>query len=145
MNISENRINELIELFNSSDNASNFKQENFNGRPFLKRDLIEAKVAVDRWGVVVTDWVFHSSKEKEIKLLFSEDENEIQKSLLRIINSFSNEEYKIPFYIYGANVHFVDYIESDAAIGFAFDEKNLALMFNNSDKISNSIIVFKVQ
>jgi hypothetical protein len=73
----KNQIDNWLELYELSDNRQDFgnlKAPDFTNRPFLKRDLLEAKVMIDRWNNVTTDWIFHSSKKEMIKVLFPEDE-----------------------------------------------------------------------
>lgn len=79
---SSGQIKTWLELFKTSDNKEDFEEslarygESYDkifDRVFLKRDLLEAKVQVDRWGVVTTDWIFHVSKKPVIEYLFRED------------------------------------------------------------------------
>jgi hypothetical protein len=125
--ISKSRINELIELFNASDNAD-FELEEFGNRGLLKRDLVEAKVQTDRWGVCLNKWVFHSSMEQLVKALFEKE------------NKANNEN----FCIWGADVIFTDNIEPDIAIGMCVNNDDGTLRINDSKKLSNSVVVFNI-
>lgn len=86
------QINNWIQLYQTSDNCifakENVEPNQFANRPFLKRDLVEAKVMVDRWDLVTTDWIFHTSKAQMIRALFpeegyekSEDSDALKKAL----------------------------------------------------------------
>lgn len=165
---SKNQIMNLLALFELSDNKD-FKLEKLGpNRSFCKNDLIEAKVQIDRWGVVTTVWIFHSSKENMIRSLFPEEKlslNQIKQSLDVIMKSCSdlqsspkekyNNLFKMTdqqlldiaksekFSIWGADVYFTDNIDPHLAIGAALN-KDLTLMPNDTN-ITNSIVVFNVE
>lgn len=70
------QINNWIELYQASDNRIDFEKNGDAAQavhPFGKRDLLEAKVMVDRWDVVVSDWIFHYSKKDLIVSIFPPD------------------------------------------------------------------------
>jgi hypothetical protein len=168
----QDRIEELLELYRTSDNYKSFTQDPYNGRSLLKRDLVEAKMQVDRWGATITDWIFHPSQKSSIESIFSEEftvkseKSELQevKNALRIILKYSNsislnkniddlteedllnitKNGKQGFHIWGANVHYSEFIDFNKAMGLSLNPNSGSLMSNDSDKITNSIIVFKV-
>lgn len=70
------QIKTWFELFETSDNKNNyeeFSREAADKRCFLKRDLIEAKVQVDRWDAVTNVWVFNPCRKEMISKLFKEE------------------------------------------------------------------------
>jgi hypothetical protein len=177
----KNQIDNWIELFATSDNREDFEKyadTSSEPRSFLKRDLVEAKMMVDRWGTIVTDWVFHTSKKPIITAVFPEDDGLYKDtdavslraalqtlvkyaSILelgidlkgRTINDLTDEEcQKIEqlsssnktYHIWGANVHFTDDISPNAGIGVSLNKDNLTLHSNESNNLTNSIIVFNV-
>lgn len=120
---SKNKLIELMSLYMLSDNYKTFDPEPLNDRLFLKKDLIEAKVQVDRWRTVTTDWVFPTSQKTNIISLFPE------------LNDNNT--------IWGANVHFTDFLPEFIGIGLALTEDG-CLQKNYSENIANSIVVFNV-
>jgi hypothetical protein len=174
----KNQIDNWIDLYQLSDNKNDFLQDSFNERVFLKRDLVEAKVQIDRWGTVTNVWIFHSSKKDMIHSLFPEDEAiykdsdaESLKAALRVlvkyasvlelgidlkdrsINDLTPEELvkmatlsdcKKTYHIWGADVCFTDDIDPNTAIGLSLNPDELTLMPNDSNNLTNSIIVFNV-
>jgi hypothetical protein len=168
----KNQISNWLELYELSDNRQDFGNmtvPDFTKRPFLKRDLLEAKVMIDRWNNVTTDWIFHSSKKEMIKALFLEDETDKPddiKAALKIlmkyaatlelgkdIENLSDAEAseiaertnsKFGYHIWGADVHFTDDIPANKAMGLALNSEDKTLSSNDSANITNSIIVFEV-
>jgi len=167
----KNKINKWINFFAKSDNAEDIKKyarEPLDPvRPFLKRDLVEAKIQVDRWGVVTNHWIFHTSKKDMIKALFPVEGSSVTsrglKEALKTIakyaavlenlsldTSFIDDELKEklqsiaeePFYIWGGTVDFTDDISPDTGIGLALDDSKL--MSNDSGNVANSIVIFNV-
>ncbi len=167
----KNQINKWIGLYSTSDNCENaerFSSSTDSTRPFLKRDVVEAKVQVDRWGSCTNHWIFHTSKKDMIKALFPADEgSETSRGLREALKTIAKYAAKLenpnldtsdidaelkekmsdiaeePFHIWGADVHFTDDISPDVGIGLALDEK-LMLMPNDSSKAANSIVIFNV-
>jgi hypothetical protein len=169
----KDQINNWIELSKLSDNKDFVGDPDLASRGFLKRDLVEAKVQVDRWNVVTTDWVFHTSKKDLITTLFAEDPKDlsgVRKALEVLIkyaadlklgdefkgksaSDFSDEDMKKlvgktnsnePFHIWGSNVHFTDNIPDNVAIGLALNSDGMTLMTNDSSNITNSIVIFNM-
>jgi len=94
--LTKNQIDNWIQLYELSDNKKDFIQDSFNSRRvFLKRDLVEAKVQIDRWGVVTNTWLFHSSKQGMIHSLFPKDADykdsdaESLKAALRVLIKYA--------------------------------------------------------
>lgn len=164
-----------MKLFNKSDNCDYKNSADIleTNREFLKRDLVEAKVQVDRWNVVTTDWIFHTSKKEMITSLFPVEEkpssDEI-KTALNIILKYAAEaagkelkndidilsekdlqsmieqtNTKKSYHIWGAQVHFTDDMPSPYGMGIALNPVTNELMENDSDNINNGIVVFPVQ
>src|SRR5258708_6273004 len=71
--ITKNQIDNWIALFNLCDNKKDFKPDTIVNRTFQKKDLLEAKVMIDRWDVVTTDWIFHTSKKDLLESLFPKE------------------------------------------------------------------------
>jgi len=165
--ISKNRISELLELFSNGDNAD-FKLELFDGLMLSKRSLVEAKVQIDRWNTVTTQWIFHSSKEQMVISLFEKDNVENLntsgiKEALKVVVKYSTaldlnknvddltgEELKSlfkinnsSFRIWGADVIFTDNIDPHMGIGLSVNNDD-TLRPNDSGKLANSIVVFDI-
>lgn len=161
----KNQIDNWISLYSLSDNKKDFVPEEFKSRPFLKRDLIEAKVQIDRWDAVTNTWIFHSSKREMIENLFPEDKMDatglkdalqtlikyaMAYKLNKNISQLTPEELAHSktmnerFSIWGADVYFSDDIATDTAVGLALNKDKVSLMRNDSGNLTNSIIVFNV-
>lgn len=156
----KDRIEELLELYETSDNFETFTQMSYEGRTLLKRDLLEAKVQVDRWGTYVNTWIFHPSQKQTVEALFPEEVSVLsahKKALLALIELNDSIEFdkkenvsdafarfeKKPFNFWGANVYYSDDLSPEQAIGLSLTSTG-TLRTNDSSKITNSIIVFVV-
>jgi hypothetical protein len=92
----KNQIDNWIQLYELSDNKKDFIQDSFSSRRvFLKRDLVEAKIQIDRWSAVTNTWIFHSSKKDMIHSLFPKDADykdsdaESLKAALRVLIKYA--------------------------------------------------------
>lgn len=164
---SKGRIQELLELFMLSNNKE-FTLAASENKSLQKRDMIEAKVQIDRWGAVTTDWIFHPSQKEMVEALFPQDNNDLIKldealtvvikniyarSLDKSVDELTEEDLagfsslmknEIPFRIWGADVHYSEHIKPNEVIGLAL-VKDGALMVNDSDNITNSIVFFELR
>lgn len=167
---SKGQIDTWLELHSYSDNKE-YRDENpvthELGQPFLKRHLVEAKVMIDRWDTVTTDWVFHSSRKEMIEKLFelelsdkttsplldaldlltkfvaSMDHEGSSKELETVVDSINAKAtlLKSPT-IWGAKIHFTDHINPNLGLGLSLKDGQLDQ--NDSGKLANSTIVFDV-
>lgn len=133
---SDSRIKEFLVLAKHNDN----KCENTNDDELLKKDFVEAKMQVDRWGACTTDWVFHTSKKERIAKLFPLEEKEPNPQ----VGIFNTEEMW-PCRAWGANIHFTECLEPTMALGIAFDFSLSSLQENDSENIANSVVAFEVK
>jgi hypothetical protein len=160
---SKEQIYGYIKEFEMSDNSQYMQEhpENYNCS-FSKRKLLEIKVLIDRWSNITTDVILHSSHREMVIESLGADLSiydlsnrtlsltyEKAKKILGDKLPFNNvdemakfmKEYKPissspGYYIWGCEIHFSDNIPINAGIALG------GLVNNDSDKDSNSIVVF---
>ena len=67
MKLTKEQVDGLISCAKAGINYTEKSQQDFKEQTNLVRKLVEIKVSVDRWNIVVTNWFFHSSKKEFIR------------------------------------------------------------------------------